>query len=69
MSRGRAGAGATFQVRPTLSGCDKSTPQTPYSSGLLAAMGDGSVRLIGGGIDPARFWACVTPAGGEIAGD
>ena len=62
-------AGVTFQIRPTVSDCDASYPQTPYSSGLLAAMGDGSVRMIGAGINPSHFWASVTPAGGEIASD
>ncbi len=62
-------AGTTFQVRPTVNSCDKSTPQTPYSSGLLAAMGDGSVRMFGSGVSPTTFWGFVTPASGEIAGD
>lgn len=61
--------GVTFQVRPTVPDCDGSYPQTPYSSGLLAAMGDGSVRMIGKGVSPATFWGSVTPAGGEIAID
>lgn len=61
--------GVTFQMRPSVSDCDPSYPQSPYSACLLAAMGDGSVRSIGGGISPNHFWGAITPAGGEIAGD
>ncbi len=61
--------GVTFQVRPTVLNCDPSYPQTPYSGGLLASMGDGSVRMIGVGVNPAIFWGSVTPDGGEVLGD
>ena len=62
-------AGATFQIRPAVAQCDPSYPQTPYSSGLLASIGDGSVRMIRSSINPSTFWSAVTPDGGEVAGD
>jgi len=58
----------TFQVRPTMAECDPRVPQTPYPAGLMAGLGDGSVRLISPAISPATFWAAVTPAGGEVLG-
>ncbi len=60
--------GLTFQVRPKLSECDPRIPQTPHSSGMLAALGDGSVRTLSAGMSPTTFWAAVTPAGGEVLG-
>lgn len=58
----------TFQVRPPIQDCDPRIPQSPFSGGLLAGLGDGSVRLLSPGISPATFWAAVTPAGGEVVG-
>ena len=59
----------TFQVRPAIPDCNPRIPQTPYPGGLLAGLGDGSVRTIAPGISPATFWAAVTPAGGEVLGN
>lgn len=59
--------GTTFQVRPALQRADARQLQTPYSSGLLVAMFDGSVRTIRPGVDETVFWSAVTPAGGEVA--
>ena len=61
--------GLTFQLRPTVAGCDPSYPQSPYSSGLLVAWADGSVRMISASISPSVFWSAVTPDGGEVPGD
>ena len=75
--------GATFQVSPRINRnggtlilhtgppyppgfCDPSIPQTPHK-GMLAAMGDGSVRITSPSVSPAMFWGAVTPAGGEVA--
>lgn len=63
----------TFQVVPRFeiglrSECDPRIPQTPHATGMLVALGDGSARSLGRGIDPTVFWALVTPAGGEVAG-
>lgn len=62
-------AGRTFQAAPTIEACDYRVPQTPHASGMLMAYLDGSVRMTRPGIDPAVFWATVTPAGGESVGD
>lgn len=74
--------GATFQVRPKNpprdqdsdyhpgpDDCNPWLPQTPHPGGMVTGMGDGSVRFTRPGIDPSIFWAAVTPAGGEVAGD
>jgi prepilin-type N-terminal cleavage/methylation domain-containing protein len=45
--------------------CDSRVPQTPHRGGMLAAMGDGSVRTISAGVSVTIFWGAVTPAGGE----
>jgi prepilin-type N-terminal cleavage/methylation domain-containing protein len=45
--------------------CDPALAQTPHRGGMLAAMGDGSVRTISPGVDAAVYWGAVTPAGGE----
>ena len=59
--------GVTFQVAPRVEACDASQPQTPHREGMFVGMGDGSVRTVRPGVDPAVFWGCVTPAGGEVA--
>lgn len=58
----------TFQVQPRLEDCDPRVLQTPFASGLLAALADGSVRTVAPGVSPKTFWAAVTPAGGETLG-
>lgn len=58
----------TFQVRPAIADCDPRVPQTPYTSGLLVGLADGSVRLVNPAVSPRTFWAAVTPAGGEVLG-
>jgi prepilin-type N-terminal cleavage/methylation domain-containing protein len=58
----------TFQVAPSLAKCNPYCAQTPHSSGMLVALGDGSVRSIAPGISNSTFWAAVTPNGGEILG-
>jgi prepilin-type N-terminal cleavage/methylation domain-containing protein len=45
--------------------CDPTVAQTPHVGGMLAAMGDGSVRTIGAGVAEGIYWGAVTPAGGE----
>ncbi len=58
--------GATFQVRPTVEGCDPTLPQTPHAGGMLAGLGDGSVRVISPSVSEMVFWSAVTPNGGEV---
>lgn len=61
--------GSTFQVAPPRDNCDPSLPQTPFHSGLIVGMVDGSVRTVRSGVAPEVFWGAVTPAGGEVGGD
>jgi type II secretory pathway pseudopilin PulG len=56
----------TFQVAPLPSKCDPTVAQSPHRSGMLAAMADASVRILGAGMSPNTYWAAVTPASGEI---
>jgi prepilin-type N-terminal cleavage/methylation domain-containing protein len=61
--------GVTFQVKPQPRFAAPYQLQTPFSAGLPVAMFDGSARVIRPGVAPEVFWAAVTPAAGEIAGD
>ena len=45
--------------------CDSTLAQTPHRGGMLAAMGDGSVKTISPGVAVTVYWGAVTPAGGE----
>lgn len=60
--------GVTFQTNPVPwdDKCDPSLPQTPHIDGMIVTFMDGSVRTASPSIDPAVFWAAVTPAGGEV---
>ncbi|MHB1422428.1 MAG: DUF1559 family PulG-like putative transporter [Gemmataceae bacterium] len=60
--------GLTFQVRPRIQDCDPRIAQTPLSSGMLAAIADGSVRTLSAGMSETTYWGAVTPAGGEVLG-
>jgi prepilin-type N-terminal cleavage/methylation domain-containing protein len=66
------GPASKFQVQPTFSGgnatCDPRYATAPRAAGLLAGLGDGSVRLIASSISPTTWWAACTPAGGEVLG-
>jgi type II secretory pathway pseudopilin PulG len=57
-----------FQVAPKIEDCNPLLPQCPQSRGMIAALGDSSVRLLSPGISATTFWAAVTPAGGEALG-
>lgn len=48
--------------------CDPTLAQTPHRGGMLAAMGDGSVRTISPSVSESIYWSAVTPAGGETGG-
>jgi type II secretory pathway pseudopilin PulG len=61
--------GITFQAAPTVTDCNPSVPQTPFRSGMVTAMADGSVRIVSPGVAPTVFWGAVTPAGGEVLSD
>ena len=68
---GKVGPGSKFQLAPNpyQSQCDIAVASTPHGpSGLLAAMGDGSVRSINSGVSGTTWWAVCTPNGGEVLG-
>ena len=56
-----------FQVAPRPRDCDVRTPHTAHPGGMVAALGDGSVRTLGGNTSAYTFWAATTPDGGEVA--
>jgi prepilin-type N-terminal cleavage/methylation domain-containing protein len=66
------GAASKFQINPTFSGatatCDTRYAAAPRSAGILVGLGDGSVRFLAAGVDPATWWAACTPDGGEVLG-
>lgn len=82
MSKAAYGYGWTFQVAPNPNlprqvdgqldqppmpkGCAEDLANTPHHSGMVTAWGDGSVRILAGGVAPNVYWGAVTPAGGEI---
>jgi prepilin-type N-terminal cleavage/methylation domain-containing protein len=51
---------------PMPKGCYERLANTPHQSGMVTAWGDGSVRILAGGVAPNIYWGAVTPAGGEI---
>jgi len=58
-----------FQVQPNpAGGCNPCLPATGHTV-MNMCMGDGSVRPLSSEIERATWWALVTPAGGETAGD
>jgi hypothetical protein len=61
-----AQGGVTFQVTPSMTGCDPRLPNASYSGGLQVALGDGSVRVLAPSISPNVFWGAVTPNKGEV---
>ncbi len=62
------GAG-TFQAAPRPPRkCDRMYANTPHPSGMLVALGDGSVRVLSPSMSTTTYWGAVTPAGGEVLG-
>ena len=58
--------GATFQLRPKLTECDPTIPQTGHAGGMIIGLMDGSVRTISPQINEASFWSAITPNGAEL---
>ncbi|MBM4069538.1 MAG: DUF1559 domain-containing protein [Planctomycetes bacterium] len=64
----------TFQARPPADGCNPMTDcdphlaQTPHREGMLAALGDASVRILAPTMSPNTYWGAVTPNRGELLG-
>jgi prepilin-type N-terminal cleavage/methylation domain-containing protein len=61
--------GFSFQVRPTAAECDPRVAQGPHDTGMLAALCDGSVRILPAGMSATTYWAAVTPAAGDPLGN
>ncbi|HYT91836.1 MAG TPA: DUF1559 domain-containing protein [Gemmataceae bacterium] len=59
----------TFQVAPSRKECYPGLAQTPHRSGMLVALGDGSLRILAPSISPTTYWDAVTPAKGEMLGN
>jgi hypothetical protein len=59
---------STFQAAPTVAQCDGHMANTPYRSGMLTALADGSCRTLSPGMSPTTYWGAVTPAAGETLG-
>jgi hypothetical protein len=61
---------ARFQVAPDPASkeCDVRLAQTPFREGMLAALCDGSVRLLSPNLSWTTYRAVLTPAGGEVLG-
>jgi hypothetical protein len=54
-----------FQVRPRADGgCNPCLPATGHDA-MNVCMADGSVHALSGSVQPAVWWALVTPAGRE----
>jgi len=71
-SQHRAGSyfyGKMFQLAPTVEKCNPFVPNSPYPTGILVGLGDGSVRFLSGTVSESTFWSAVTPAGGEVLGN
>jgi prepilin-type N-terminal cleavage/methylation domain-containing protein/prepilin-type processing-associated H-X9-DG protein len=64
------GVAAMFQTncKGVPSSCDGNRASTPHTGGINAALADGSVRFVSGGVSPATWWAAMTPTGGEVLG-
>jgi len=59
------GVASKFQVQPTQAQCNRFVPQSSHTAGIHVGMMDGSVRFVSQGVDPTRWAAALTPAGGE----
>ena len=57
------------QINPKPGYCDYTTLQTTHASGMIAGMGDGSVRAIQASIALSTWEAIQTPNGNEALGD
>ena len=65
---GVVGAASKFQSQPNpwATACDPGRAASPHTGAINVGMGDGSVRGLTAGIDPATWWWLCTPAGNDI---
>src|SRR5207249_4882808 len=64
------GVAAMFQSNciGSPSNCDGNRASSPHAVGIQVGLGDGSVRFVSNGVQPATWWAAMTPAGSEVLG-
>jgi hypothetical protein len=53
------------QMAPNILACDPSRLQSPFVGGIMAAMGDGSVRLLSSGISQSAWNLALNPSDGQ----
>jgi prepilin-type N-terminal cleavage/methylation domain-containing protein len=61
---------ASFQVAPPSSNCDPYRLSTSHTGGMVVGIGDGSVRIVSGGISTTTWNnACYNPTGVPLGSD
>jgi prepilin-type N-terminal cleavage/methylation domain-containing protein len=56
------------QFAPAPAACQPQLLQGPYAGGMMVALGDGSVRLVGSGVSQRTFSLAVFPDDGQVLG-
>jgi prepilin-type N-terminal cleavage/methylation domain-containing protein len=77
-----SGVNSIFMMNPPLTCGFKQPPGTgsqgcghgnnansPHTGGIMAGLGDGSVRFVAAGISPTTWWSAITVSGGETLGN
>ena len=55
-------------IKPIPTNCNPCLLQTPFNAGILALLGDGSVRIVSGTISVTTWRNAVQPADGNPLG-
>ncbi len=53
------------QMAPNVNACDPMLLQSPYASGLMVGMGDGSVRMVSSGVSQYSWNLALNPSDGQ----
>jgi prepilin-type N-terminal cleavage/methylation domain-containing protein len=62
------GFNVTYQARPAPASCNPCMLQSPWPGGILAGLGDGSVRMVNQNISVATWGNAVSPNDGKVLG-
>jgi prepilin-type N-terminal cleavage/methylation domain-containing protein len=62
------GPASYFQTDPHLGRTNGNKASTAHSGGIMAAMGDGSVRSISRDVSSRTWWSAMTPKAGDVLG-
>jgi len=64
------GVAAMFQINcvGNPSTCDGNRASSAHKTGIVVALGDGSVRFVSGTVSATTWWAAMTPGGSEVLG-